>query len=47
MNITVYKIGFWSGVVAFAATLAFYIVQMLQVWGLLTYPWDEILIYGF
>ena len=47
MNKTVYKIGFLSGVVAFAATLAFYIVQMLQVWGLLTYPWDEILIYGF
>ncbi len=47
MNKTVYKIGFWSGVVAFEATLAFYIVQMLQVWGLLTYPWDEILIYGF
>lgn len=47
MNKTVYKIGFWSGIVAFAATLAFYIVQMLQVWGFLTYPWDEILIYGF
>jgi len=47
MNKTVYRIGFWSGIIAFAATLAFYIVQMLQVWGLLNYPWDEILIYGF
>ena len=47
MNKIVYKIGFWSGIVAFAATMAFYIVQMLQVLGILTYPWDEILIYGF
>ena len=47
MNKTVYTIGFWSGVVAFAATLVFYIVQMLQVWGFLYFPWDEILIYGF
>jgi len=27
--------------------VVFYIVQMLQVLGYLTYPWDEILIYGF
>lgn len=33
--------------VAFFATVAFYIVQMLQIWGVLTYPLDEILIYGF
>lgn len=47
MNKTIYKIGFYSGVTAFAATLAFYIVQMLQVLGVLGFPWDEILIYGF
>ena len=43
----IYKIGYLSGLVAFLATLAFYIVQMLQIWGILRYPWDEILIYGF
>lgn len=42
-----YKVGYWSGVAAFLATVAFYIVQMLQIWDLLTYPMDEILIYGF
>jgi hypothetical protein len=47
MNKTIYKAGYWSGMVAFTATLAFYIVQILQVWGLLSYPRDEILIYGF
>jgi hypothetical protein len=44
---TVSNIGYWSGLTAFGATLAFYIVQMIQVLGLLTYPWDEISIYGF
>lgn len=47
MNKTIYKIGFWSGLIAFISTVAFFIVQMLQVIGVLSYPWDEILIYGF
>lgn len=47
MNKGIYKIGYRSGLIAFLATLVFYIVQMLQIWGLLRYPWDEILIYGF
>lgn len=47
MHNTIYKIGYWSGIIAFTATLAFYIVQMLQVMGMLTFPWDEISIYGF
>ena len=47
MNKEIYKIGFWSGIIAFVATLAFYFVQMLQFFGVLSYPWDEILIYGF
>jgi hypothetical protein len=47
MNKPIYTIGYWSGIVAFTATLAFYIVQMLQVLGMLIFPWDEILIYGF
>jgi hypothetical protein len=47
VNRTVYKFGFWSGIIAFVSTVLFFIVQMFQVWGFITYPWDEILIYGF
>ncbi|MDT8427097.1 MAG: hypothetical protein RQ733_14095 [Methyloprofundus sp.] len=47
MKRRIYIIGYWSGLIAFFATVAFYIVQMLQIWGALTYPMDEILIYGF
>jgi hypothetical protein len=47
MNITIHKVGFWSGLIAFASTVAFVIVQTLQLFGVLSYPLDEILIYGF
>jgi len=47
MNNTIYKIGYWSGILAFGSTLAFTIVQLLQLLHVLTYPLDEILIYGF
>lgn len=46
MDKTICKIGFWSGFLAFVATLAYCIVQTLQVAGVLSYPLDEILIYG-
>lgn len=46
MNKTIYKIGFWAGLFAFASTMAYVIVQLLQVIGVLHYPLDEILIYG-
>ena len=46
MNITIYKIGFWSGLIAFVSTLSFCIVQILQLVGVLSYPLDEILIYS-
>ena len=46
MNKTIYKIGFWSGLIAFLSTVAFDIVQALQLFGVLTYPLDQILIYG-
>ena len=39
-------IGFWSGILAFSATVAYCIVQLLQLYGALSYPTDEILIYG-
>jgi hypothetical protein len=46
MNTIICKIGFWSGFIAFAATAAYVIVQLLQVAGVLSFPADEILIYG-
>ena len=39
-------IGFWSGIIAFSATVAYCIVQLLQVFHILHFPADEILIYG-
>lgn len=47
MDGIIYKIGFWSGLTAFASTVAFDVVQVLQLLRVFTYPWDEILIYGF
>jgi len=46
MDKIVFKIGFWSGIVAFGATISFVIVQVLQILGIFTFPLDEILIYG-
>ena len=46
MNSTINKIGFWSGLTAFVATFAYCIVQILQMYSVLTYPYDERLIYG-
>ena len=46
MSPLINKFGFWSGVVAFTATVAYCIVQILQLYGLLSYPTDERLIYG-
>ena len=46
MNKAIYKIGFWSGLVAFVSTLAYCLAQILQVVRVLHYPLDEILIYG-
>lgn len=46
MNRAVNKFGFLSGLIAFSATMAFVIVQLLQVMSFLSFPRDEILIYG-
>jgi len=40
------EIGYRAGLAAFGATVSFDIVQLLQLAGVLTFPWDEILIYG-
>jgi hypothetical protein len=47
MNKTINKVGFWSGLIAFISTLAYTATQVLQFFGVLSYPLDEILIYGF
>lgn len=40
------RIGFWAGLAAFTATVAYDVVQILQVLGVLHCPLDEILIFG-
>lgn len=40
------KVGYWAGMAAFAAVLAFDVVQILQIVGFLRFPLDEIFIYG-
>lgn len=47
MNKTIYKIGYWSGLVAFISTMVYLIAQVLQVLGVIHYPTDTILIFGF
>jgi uncharacterized PurR-regulated membrane protein YhhQ (DUF165 family) len=46
VNETINRIGFRSGVIAFASTVAFLICQLLQLVHVIRYPFDEILIYG-
>ena len=40
------NVGYWSGLAAVASTVAYSLVQILQVAGTLRFPADEILIYG-
>lgn len=40
------EIGYWSGLAAFIAVVAYDIAQLLQVVGVLRFPLDEILIYA-
>ena len=47
MNNTIYKVGFRSALIAFIATIAFNIAQFLQLIGVLTFPLDQISIFGF
>jgi hypothetical protein len=46
MNNKIFKIGYWSGIIAFSATVAFVIVQLLQLARIFIFPLDEILIYS-
>jgi hypothetical protein len=43
---TIHKVGYWSGLIAVGATVAFGFVQWMQLIRVITYPLDEILIYG-
>jgi len=47
MNNNVYKFGYWFGMAAFYSNVAFVLAQTLQLLRVLSYPFDEILIYGF
>jgi hypothetical protein len=47
METKILKIGFRSGIAAFSANAMFVIAQVLQLLGILRFPYDEILIYGF
>jgi hypothetical protein len=40
------RIGFWAGLAACTATVAYDVVQILQVLGILRFPVDEILIFA-
>ena len=44
---TVAKIGFWSSLISFAAATGYGVVQVMQIAGILVFPVDEILIFGF
>jgi hypothetical protein len=40
------RVGYWSALLAFFATTAYVVVQVLQLLRMVAYPLDEILIYG-
>jgi uncharacterized protein (TIGR03382 family) len=43
---TIGEVGYWSGLAAFAFVVAYDVAQILQVAGVLHFPFDEVLIYG-
>ena len=43
---TINEVGYWSGLAAFASAVAYDVVQILQIAGVLRFPLDEVLIYG-
>ncbi|MDZ7289358.1 MAG: hypothetical protein ONB44_11355 [candidate division KSB1 bacterium] len=44
---SLYKVGFWSALVAFVGAFGYSVAQILQLVSLVRYPLDAILIYGF
>ncbi len=47
MQVVEYRFGLWSALISFIASLGYAAAQLLQLAGLLAWPWDEILIYAF
>jgi hypothetical protein len=45
MNGSINKACFWHGDLTFTVTLAYCLVQLLQLYGVVAYPMDERLIY--
>ena len=46
MAVKISEVGYWSGLVAFSSVVAYDVVQILQIAGVIQFPLDEILIYG-
>jgi hypothetical protein len=46
LAMSVSSVGYWSGLAACSSAVAYDVVQVLQIAGLLRFPLDEILIYG-
>lgn len=46
MSNEINKAGFWAALLACAFTVAYGVIQLLQVYGAIVYPFDEVLIYG-
>ena len=46
MTRSISDVGYWSGLAAFVAAVAYDVLQILQVTGMLRFPADEILMYG-
>jgi hypothetical protein len=44
---TLYKVGFWSALIAFVGAFGYSVAQILQLLSVLHPPWDGILIFGF
>ncbi len=44
---SLYKVGFWSALVASIGAVGYSVVQIMQILKLLSYPLDAIVIYGF
>ena len=40
------RVGYWSGLAAFVAVASYDVVQLLQIAGVIRFPYDEVLIYG-
>ena len=46
-SIVIYRVGYWSALIAFIGGAGYDVAQVSQLLGVLTPPWDGILIYGF